>query len=117
MNFQDKIVDWVKIDNQIRELNDKLKSMRNERTEILNVINNHVEENKMQDTVIELNDSSLRFQTVKTPQPLSLKFIKQCLHECIPNEDDVNKLIDYIKLKRTYKETNDIRRAFKNQQE
>lgn len=110
-HFQSKIIDWVNLDNEIREMNDKLRLLRNNRTEILNIINTHVEENKLHDTVIQINDGQLRFQTTKTPQPLSMKFIKECLTECISNEDDVNKLIDYIKQKRVYKESNDIRRT------
>lgn len=112
MDFESNIVQWVQIDNKVRSLNKELQELREQRNNVLNILNTTVEENKMQDTLFQINDGSLKFQTTRIPQPLSLKFVKECLSECIPNTEDVDKLMDYIKTKRNYKEVHDIKRTF-----
>ena len=46
----------------------------------------------------------------KQIQPLTFKFLKECLDNCIQNSEQVDQLIDYIKSKREIKEFLDLKK-------
>ena len=61
---------------------------------------------------IQISDGLLKFQNNKVTSPLTFKFLKQCLSECIENEEKVEQLINYIKEKREVKYVPDIKRLY-----
>ena len=88
--------------------------------DLLGVINrivlgiHYADEHNLENAIIEISDGSLKFQNYKQTSPLTLKFIKTCLSECIQNEQTVSDLMDYIKSKREFKIKNDIKRSYNN---
>ena len=111
-DFADKIKQWVNIDNRVKTLNDELRQVRRTRNELTGNIFDYASENNLENAVIQISDGKLRFHNTRVPQSLTLKFIKECLEECIGNQIDVNQIIDLIKEKREVKYTNDIKRFY-----
>jgi predicted transcriptional regulator len=110
MSFEESIKEWVTIDNKIKQLNEQCKTLRNTKNELTNKINNYVDENELKHATVQISDGKLKFQTVKVTQPLTLKFIKECLDNCIQNESTVERIINYIKENRKFEFVDDIKR-------
>lgn len=111
-NFTDQIKEWVQIDNKVKTLNEELKQLRGTRNELTSNIFEYATDNNLEHAVIQISDGKLKFQNTRIPQALTLKFVKECLEECLGNNVDVNQIIDYIKEKREVKYTNDIKRFY-----
>ena len=103
MSFEEKIKEWVLVDNQIKQYNTHIKSLRQQKNNLSNNIIAHAVENNMSHNTIKITDGSLKFQNVKVTSPLTFKFITECLKDCIEDEEQVKLLIDYIKKKREVK--------------
>jgi hypothetical protein len=110
--FQEQIKNWVKIDNQIKEANEHLKSLRTERTSLTNNIHEYLEENDMKHTVVQISDGKLKFQRVKTTAPLTLRYVQDCLTACIEDKYQVDEIMEYIKSNRPEKFVDDIKRSY-----
>lgn len=114
MTFEQNIQQWVLIDNQIRTLNDKLKELREKKHDLTENINHHIEETNLTNATIKISDGQLKFVKIKETQPLTFKYLETCLSEIIKNEDQVQKIIEYIKNKREVKSVSDIKRLYMN---
>ena len=77
-------------------------------------INTHIETSHLSDTSIKLNDGQLKFINVKETQQLTFKYLETCLSEIIKNEEQVKKIVDYIKNKREVKYVPEIKRLYSN---
>tara|TARA_Y100000741_G_C18159293_1_gene520507 strand:+ start:460 stop:801 length:342 start_codon:yes stop_codon:yes gene_type:complete len=113
MSFEENIKEWVKIDNQIKTISTSLKELRETKSEILDKLVDHATENNLDHKTIEISDGFLKFQNRKESKPLTFKFIKQCFTECISDENQINKLIDYMKERREFKYVNELKRNYK----
>ena len=111
--FQNNIQKWVELDNKVKNLNEEIRAYRNQKNELADDIFAVVETNNLKKAVIEISDGSLKFNTVKNTQPLTLKFIHKCLSECINNTDTVDNLLKYIKSQRESKYVQQIKRNYK----
>ena len=114
MSFEQNIQQWVAIDNQIKILNDRMKELREKKNTISEQINTHIETSHLSDTSIKLNDGQLKFINVKETQQLTFKYLETCLSEIIKNEEQVKKIVDYIKNKRKVKYVPEINRLYSN---
>ena len=114
MSFEQNIQQWVAIDNQIKILNDRMKELREKKNTISEQINTHIETSHLSDTSIKLNDGQLKFINVKETQQLTFKYLETCHSEIIKNEEQVKKIVDYIKNKREVKYVPEIKRLYSN---
>ena len=112
MEFNQKIRNWVSIDNQITTLRNEMRDLRNTKNELKEEIYTYAERNELDRSVIKISDGQLKFQQTKQSSPLTLKYIKQCLNNCIGNENQVNLILNYIKENREFKTVYDIKRSF-----
>lgn len=112
MSFEEKIKEWVNMDNTIRGLNDKIKEIRTNKNELTDKLINYATEQGLTHKLIEITDGNLKFQDRKETSPLTLKFIKQCLTETIPDSNQVEQLYEYIKEKRNTRYVSEIRRSY-----
>ena len=111
MSFEKQIQQWVAIDNQMKILNDNIKELRDKKNNISQQINNQIE-NKY--TSIKISDGQLKFVKIKETQQLTFKYLEICLSEIIKNEEQVKKIVDYIKNKREIKYVSEIKRLYNN---
>lgn len=116
MSFDQQIQQWVSIDNQMKMLNDKMKELRDKKNAISEQINNHIETTFSEGTnaSVKLSDGQIKFVKVKETQQLTFKYLETCLTEIIKNEDQVKKIVEYIKNKREVKYISEIKRVYNN---
>jgi hypothetical protein len=114
MSFEQQIQQWIAIDNQMKQLTDKIKELRDKKTTLNDTIFNHVENSNLSNTTVQISDGKLKFIKIKDTQQLTFKYLETCLHEIIKNEEQVNKIVEYIKNKRDVKYVPEIKRFYNN---
>ena len=112
MNFESSIKEWVILDNKIKKQNEELKTMREKRQTLGNVLNGYIEDNELNNAIIQISDGTIKYNQVKMTQPLTLKYIRICLENCIQNVETVDKLMEYIKENRDVKISNELKRYY-----
>lgn len=113
--FESSIQKWVTLDNQIRNINDKAKQLRDEKNHLEETILQHVETNKLNNVVVNISDGKLKFLNSKQTTPLSLSFVEECLGKCISNKEYVERIMTFIKASRVTKYVPDIKRIYNNE--
>ena len=111
MSFEQQIQQWVSIDNQMKQLNDKLKDLKTKKNDLSKSIFSNDDINN---TIIQLSDGKIKFIQTKETQQLTFKYLETCLHEIIKNEEQVSKIIEYIKNKRNVIFIPEIKRVYNN---
>jgi len=110
MSFEEKIQQWVSLDNQLKILNEKVREIRDKKTNLGNSINTYIETNNLSNATIQISDGKLKFANTKVAPPLSFKYVEKSLGELIKNEAHVKHIVDYLKQKREYKVVPEIKR-------
>ena len=113
MSFQENVQNWVSLDNELRILSNKVRIIREERSTLGKTISSYVESKELQNATIEISDGKLKFQNFKVSQPLTYKLVETCLND-VMDEEQVKKIIKYIKSKREVKMVSDIKRSYSN---
>jgi hypothetical protein len=114
MSFEQQIQQWVSIDNQMKILNDKLKELREKKNTISEQINSFIETNPINNSSVKISDGQLKFVKIKETQQLTFRYLETCLSEIIKNEEQVKKIVEYIKNKREVKYIPEIKRLYHN---
>ena len=114
MSFEEQIKSWVSIDNEIRVQNDILKNLRIKRNETSENIIQYVETENLHNATVKISDGKLRFMDTKQQAPLTLQFVKKCLMECIQKSEEVEKIMEHIKVSRDIKIISNIKRSYTN---
>jgi hypothetical protein len=112
MSFESQIQQWVAVDNQMKLLNDKMKELKDKKNTITEQINTHVETSQLSNASIKISDGQLKFVKVKETQQLTFKYLETCLSEIIKNEEQVHKIVEYIKNKREVNYVPEIKRFY-----
>ena len=71
--FQTNIQEWVSIDNRMKNLQQQIKDLRNQKNDLTNNIFTYAESNNLENTVIQISDGKLKFHNMK--QNFSLTFL------------------------------------------
>ena len=114
MSFEQNIQQWISVDNQMKQLTDKIKELRDKKNTLNDAIFNHVENSNLSNAPVQISDGKLKFIKIKDTQQLTFKYLETCLHEIIKNEEQVNKIVEYIKNKRDVKYVPEIKRFYNN---
>jgi predicted transcriptional regulator len=114
MSFEEQIQQWVQIDNQLKSFNEKIKELRDKKNIIFQQINNNIEEKQLNNATIKITNGQLKFVKIKETQPLTFKYLETCLSEIIKNEEQVKKIVEYIKNKRQVNYITEIKRFYNN---
>lgn len=113
MTFQDNIKQYVILDNQIKDLNNKLKNLRAEKLEYNKKIINYIEDNNLQQATIKINDGRLNYNYNMQNQPLTYKYLENCFNKFFKNQPEVsNLLLNFIKKERDIKYIKEIKRTY-----
>lgn len=114
MSFENKIQQWVQIDNQVKKLNDQVKQLREQRNSLETNLTSYVKTNNITDTSIKINNDKIKFVDTKVPEPLTFKYLEKTLGEIINNQTQVQAIMEHIKQKRTFKIVPEIKRFSNN---
>jgi len=110
MSFENQIQKWVSIDNEIKNLNEKIKLLRDSRNQLSENIINYANEKKITNSTIKITDGKLKFANTKVTEPLTFKYIENTLAEIIVNETQLKYIMEHLKNKRTSKIIPEIKR-------
>lgn len=108
--FVENIQKWVKLDSQIKAVNEKVKKARELKNQLLDNIVGYVESHKMEATKIEISDGELRFYEKREYQPISFSYIEESLGKLIADKKQVDCIMDYLRENREITVSTDIRR-------
>ena len=65
MSFQQNIQQWVHIDNQIKNITETLKELREQKNSITNKINEHIETNQLSNVSVKFGMDNLDLLRLK----------------------------------------------------
>ena len=114
MNFEHQIQQWVLIDNQLKQMNEQVKELRNKRNNLEEYITNYASENNLSNATVKISDGRLKFTNSKIPEPLTFKYLERTLGEVIKNESQVKLIMEHLKQKRAIKIVPEIKRFSNN---
>lgn len=107
----ENIKQWVQYDNHLKLLTEKIKEIRERRSQVQTSIVDELKAKNMQQTVIGIGtDSELKMVPKKEYPPLTYQYVERCLTDVIPNKEHVEYIMGYLKSHREIKETMDLRR-------
>jgi len=112
MPFEENVKQWVLIDNAIKNAQTQLKELKDKKNLVADAINEYIETNNLTSAQINISDGRLKYHVTRSTQPLTLKYIKDCLSDCIANGDKVETLMDYIKSSRETREVTELKRYY-----
>ena len=101
MSFEQTIQEWVKTDQELQELNERIKQLRQTKSELDKKITQHSEERGAK--IFRYGSIKMKIVESKISESLTFKYLDKCLRDMIKNEDQVTQMIDYIKRKRDVK--------------
>jgi uncharacterized phage infection (PIP) family protein YhgE len=114
MSFESQIQQWVQLDNQIKQLNERTKEIRDKRNTLEQSIVNYALNNNLSNSTVNISDGKLKFINTRVPEPLTFKYLEKTLSQVIKNETQINVIMDHIKQKRSVKIVPEIKRFSNN---
>ena len=81
--FQKNIQNWVSVDNKIKALQNQVKELRSQRSDLTTNIFSYAENNNLENAVIQISDGKLKFANVKQTSPLTYGLVEEALKDCI----------------------------------
>jgi len=115
MTFEENIKKWVQLDNQVKQLNDRTKELKEQKNSIETDILDYIDSHNLNNATAKITGGSLKFIETKQTSPITLKFLHQCISECIKKESQVEYILNYIKEKREIKYTKYIKRYYEKE--
>ena len=114
MSFENQIQQWVSVDNQLKQINEKTKELREKRNILEQNITNYASSNNLSNSTVQISDGKLKFTNTKVQEPLTFKYLEKTLSEVIKNESQIKLIMEHIKQKRSYKIVPEIKRFSNN---
>jgi hypothetical protein len=114
MSFEENIKKWVALDNQLKNLADQTKKLREDKNSAEDMILSYVETQGLKNATVNITNGKLRFTETKQTAPLTLKYVEDCLGKCIGNATQVGQIMQVIKDSREIKYSADIKRYANN---
>ena len=101
MSFEQTIQEWIKTEQELQELNERIKQLRKTKFELDNKITQYSEEKGAK--TFRYGSIKMKIVESKISESLTFKYLNQCLRDMIKNEDQVTQMLDYIRRKRNVK--------------
>lgn len=79
MNFESQIKQLVQLNNQLKEVNERARELREKR----NVLEQNLTNNASSNSIIQIPDGKLKFVNTNVPEPLTFKYLEKSLLEII----------------------------------
>jgi len=106
MNLNDKIVDWIKYDNDMRKHQIEIKNYKQKKEKLSIEIIEEIKEKELDSNLFKIPalDTSLQLSKTKSQEGMSYKFIKECFDDYFENKNTSDELIQYMKDRRKVNE-------------
>jgi hypothetical protein len=100
LTLEQRIQRWVQLDNNVKQLNDQVRALRESRNDVEYSILKHVADNNLSHATVRLKDGTLRFAfNVKQPPAITLAFLGEALAECCPPQQ-ADAIMQHVRAKR-----------------
>ena len=110
IEFQTDVQKWVALDSQLKLANDKIRQLRESKSQLTSKICNFIDTQNMRDTKLEISDGNLKVYDRKEYSPITFAYIETSLDQIIPNKEHAVYIIKYLKENREITTVSDIRR-------
>ena len=116
MSFENQIQQWVTLDNEMRNLNEKIKDLRDNRNKLSENIIDYANNKNLAtaNSVIKISDGKLKFVNTKIQEGLTFKYLEKSLAEIINNPSQLKLIVEHLKNNRTTKTVQEIKRYSDN---
>ena len=112
-DFATQVRRWVLLDSQLKIINDKSKTIREEKHKLSSKICQHLENSGNAHRKIMIHDGDLKVYEKKDYSPLTFTFLEKHLGKIMTDAKQVEYVIQYLKEQREIKSTNDLKRSYK----
>ena len=100
LSLEQRIQRWVQLDNQVKQLNDEVRELRESRNDVESSILAHVTDHNLSHATVRIKDGTLKFAfNVKHPPALTLAFLGEALAECCPPQQAAA-IMQHVRAKR-----------------
>lgn len=111
MSFEENIKEWVSLDNQLKLYSDKIKQIKEKKASVSDkIVGIDNFETRLCNKSLEISDGKLKFVNSRVSSNLTFKYVEDSLKKIIPNEEQVSRIIQYLKENREIKIVPEIKR-------
>ena len=97
--LQKNLVQWTKLDKELKELNKKCSEIRRKKDNLQSKICPVIQSEQLEDNIFSIPslETQVSFKEHKTSESLSYKFLEDKLNNYFNNFEDTQKLLQYLK--------------------
>lgn len=110
-DFETSVQKWCLVETQIKLVNEKLRTIRENKIELTEKICKYIDENNLKDTRIEISDGVLKLYEKKEYPSLTYTYLEESLNKIISNKQQVEYIIKYLKENREIKKSLDLKKT------
>jgi len=102
MNFNDSIIEWVKLDNSQKDFLNKIKEIRERKNKLSDGLVEYVQKNDMESNIFKITsmDTNVLLSKTNVQEGLTYKLIEECLYEYLNDQSKTDDIINLIKNRR-----------------
>ena len=98
--LEQRIQRWVQLDNQLKQINDQARELRESRNEVESSILKHVSDHNLSHATVRIKDGTLKFAfNAKQTPGITLAFLSDALAECC-SPQQAAAIMQHIRAKR-----------------
>ena len=113
-NFSQDVQTYLQLEDQIQELQSQLKSLRETKQTTQQKITRTMQENQWENRTFALGGKSVSFVERKQYSTLSFTYLAEKLPKIIPDQNQVDYVIQYLKEQREVKTIPDLKCTIQN---
>jgi hypothetical protein len=102
--FNSNVIQWVEYDNQIKQYNDKIKSIKSDKSTLEVNILSHIENNDLKNNVFNLSSysSKLQYNSNKSYETMTNKYLLDNFNKYFNDENKGKELLEFLKNNRKF---------------
>ena len=102
--FNSNVVQWMEYDNQIKQYNDKIKSIKSDKSSLEVDILSHIENNDLKNNVFNLPSysSKLQYNSNKSYETMTNKYLLDNFTKYFNDENKAKELLEFLKSNRKF---------------
>ena len=110
IDFKEEVKLWLRLDYEIKKLNDAIKERKNKKKEITPKLLDFMENHNIND--LNTADGNLKFQKSLRSKPLSKKYLLDRLGDFYKNHQKGEKVVNFIYNNREKTEISNLKRVY-----
>ena len=102
--FNSNVIQWVEYDNQIKQYNEKIKSIKSDKSTLEVNILSHIENNDLKNNVFNLSSysSKLQYNSNKSYETMTNKYLLDNFTKYFNDENKAKELLEFLKNNRKF---------------